>query len=282
MAGAPGAAARRVLRHAGGTADAAMDLGAVALALASLDRPDIALAPYERHFRKLTEDVAAYVAGTRAPTPLVLRHEALVQVIHRRHGYVGTEDSFDDVDAANLTRVIDRRNGLPVAIGILYLHVCRKLGWTASGVDFPGRFLLRLETDKGRVIFDGFDGGREVSTPELRQMLKRMAGDHAELSPAHYREAGPRAVLLRLQNNIKTRLLEAGQLKHASGILETMVLLAPLESELWRERAHLLAHQDLFTEAVACMEEFLRLNRSSDDRYNASARLQEWRAHLDS
>lgn len=277
---APGTV-RRILRDAGRQADEDIDIGAAALALASLRRPATPLAPYQRHLDKLTEDVAAYVAGTKDAPSLALRHEALVQVIHRRHGYGGTEESFDDVEAANLMRVIDRRAGLPVALGILYLHVAAKLGWPASGIDFPGRFVLRLETGEGRIIFDAFEGGREVSAPELRHLLKQMVGPDAELAPAHYREAGPRAVLLRLQNNIKARHLDANQIGKAIKILETMVLFAPDNASCWRERGVLLARQGDIAEAVVCLEECLRLGGSEQDRYATSALLQELRPRLD-
>ena len=209
-----------------------------------------------------------------------MRHEALIRVIYGRYGYLGTEGCFDDIEAANLMHVIDRRSGLPVAIGIIYLHVAAQMGWTASGVDFPGRFLLRLDAEDGRLIFDPFDGGRIVSASDLRKMLKSISGPNAELNQNHYRKASWRAVLLRLQNNIKTRHLNSGSFGAALEILETMVALAPDDGVLWREVGTLHARLDQVPAAVAALEECLRHRTSEQNLYEAAALLQELRSRL--
>lgn len=278
------AAVRAELDAAGRTDDEDLDIGAVALALATAAQPGTARAPYERHLAQIADAVGAYVGGRRGPAPLALRHEALVQVIHKRFGYVGTEDAFDDIEAASLMRVIDRRGGLPVALGILYLHAARRAGWAAAGVDFPGRFLLSLDpetkADGARLIFDPFEGGRVMQAHDLREMLKRMAGPDAELDPVHYRAAGPRAVLLRLQNNIKVRHLDARRPGAALSVLETMVALAPRDATLWREVGILHARLDQIPAAVAALEECLRHDASDQARYRTSALLQELRGRL--
>ena len=38
---------------------------------------------------------------------------------------------------------------LAVTLGLFYLHAARRCGITLQGVDFPGHFLLRIETDEG-------------------------------------------------------------------------------------------------------------------------------------
>ena len=268
------------LEAAGRNPEEELDIGTVALALAAVANPKARRRPYRRHLEKLSAEVEAYVAGHRGPIPLPLRHEALVQVIHKRYGYVGTEDCFDDIEAANLMRVIDRRGGLPVAIGILYLHAARHMGWPAAGVDFPGRFLLRLDSEEGRIIFDAFEGGTTLAAPDLRKVLKTMAGPDAELDPMHYRKAGPRAVLLRLQNNIKIRQLGAQRPSAALRTLETMVALAPNDPALWCEFGVLHARLDQIPAAIAALEESLRHSGSEQTRYQASALLQELRRQL--
>jgi len=57
---------------------------------------------------------------------------ALTQVMAEEHGYGGDRQHYDDLQNANLIRVIDRRRGLPVALGILYLHAARAQGWRAA------------------------------------------------------------------------------------------------------------------------------------------------------
>ncbi|MFQ5765250.1 MAG: transglutaminase family protein, partial [Rhodospirillales bacterium] len=195
---------RQRLTAIGESADGDIDLAEAALVLAAVDRPGVPLEPYRRHLERMVADVRAYAGGTEPPADLALRIESLVQVIAQRYGYGGTEEVFDDLDAANLMRVVDSRSGLPVVIGILFIHVARALRWPIAGLDFPGRFLVRIEADGARRILDPFDGGRVLEPRDLRDMFKAVAGAHVELTPDHYRVMGNRDILLRLQQNIKS------------------------------------------------------------------------------
>lgn len=258
--------------------DGDVDLAAVALDIAALHRARLDVAPYRRHLKTLTEDVRLYAGDN----PDVERAaEALIQVIAKRYGYGGDEESFDDLEAANLATVIDERCGLPVALGIIYLHVARAQGWSAGGIDFPGRFLIRLEVHAERCILDPFDGGRVLETRDMRELLKAGVGIEAELTPDHYREAGNREILLRLENTLKVRHLRAQRFDEALRIIETMLLFAPETSSLWREAGVIHARLDQVQEAVGALEEFLRLDTSAESRYSATVLLQDLRARLD-
>ncbi len=268
------------LEIAGQTADDKLNVGALALTLAAAAKPERCREPYQRHLKKMADDVAAYVSGYRGKDSLLLRHEALVQVIHKRYGYVGNEFCFSDVDSANLMNVIESRSGIPVAIGIIYLHIAIDMGWTATGINFPGRFLIRLDTKEGRVIFDAFDGGNTLNAPDLRKLLKSVAGANAELNAGHYRRAGTRAVLLRLQNNIKVRHLQAQCPSAALKVLETMVALAPSDSLLWYEAGILNSRLDQVQAAIHALENCLKHGSTEQARYKTSALLQKLRGRL--
>src|SRR5699024_2784910 len=139
------------------------------------------------------------------------RIELINSLLFDRYGYEGDHDTYDDLQNADLMRVIDRRRGLPVALGILYLQIARSQEWAAEGLSFPGHFLIRLECGAERAIIDPFNEGQLRHPAELRELLKAMAGVEAELNPDHYAPVSNRDVLLRLQNNRKLRLLREHQ-----------------------------------------------------------------------
>jgi len=177
-------------------------------------------------------------------------------------------------------RVIDSRQGLPVAIGILFIVTARALGWDISGLDFPGRFLVRLEAGGARKILDPFAGGAEIKARDMRDMFKAVAGNHVELTPGDYLDMSNRGILLRLQGNIKSRLLRGKRWDDALEVIETMTLFAPGEAELWREAGLLQNRLNHVAEAVRALEEYLRRTGGGEARYNASVLLQELRARL--
>ncbi len=281
MAGNPGILAddiRRALGEIGRRDDADFPIADAALHLAAARLPGLNLGPYRRHLERLTKEVADY-AGPGTPT-LAGQYDALIQVIDRRYGYGGNESVFEDLDAANLARVIDTRRGLPVALGVVYIEVCNRLGWSLTGLDFPGRFLVRLEDAGGRMILDLFEGGRELTPPDLRGMLKTMAGADAELHPRYLSEMTARQVVLRLEDNIRVRQMQRGELADAADTIALMLLVAPDTGHLWREAGIVNARLDRVASAVAALEEYLKRAPGEEKGYEASLLLQELRAKL--
>ncbi len=271
---------RARLTEIGGAEDGAIDLFESALVLAAADRPGAQFEPYRRHMEAIISEVRAYVGGTEPSVPLDLRIEGLVQVIVKRYGYGGTDEVFDDLDAVNMMRVIDSRSGMPIVIGILFMQTARALRWDIRGLDFPGRFLIRLEEGAERRILDPFAGGTVIEPRDMRDMFKAIAGNYVELRPEHYRDMGNRDILLRLQGNIKIRLLRQERFDDALETLETMLLFAPERPELWRETGLLHARLDHLKDAVRALEEYLGRCGADEARYNTSKLLQELRTRL--
>jgi regulator of sirC expression with transglutaminase-like and TPR domain len=278
--------AEEELRRAGALDDDAIDLAGTALVLASFEQPRVDLARYQAHLAELEAQVADLVVHSGASAFTVLepalaqRLEALNEVLFARHDYAGDELTYDVVRNANLMRVIDRRRGLPVALSILYIHAARAQGWEIEGLSFPGHFLVRLRHGGAGVIVDPFRRGEVRESADLRRMLKLAAGEEAELTPEHYAPVGNRAILLRLQNNIKLRLLQSDKHEPAAAVIGRMLLLAPEEASLWRELGIVQAQLGNLGAAIGALERFTEL--ASDDlaRHRAAKLIQELKGKL--
>jgi regulator of sirC expression with transglutaminase-like and TPR domain len=269
---------KRLLREIGAAAaDGMLPLAEAALALAARDRPSADRLPYRRHLAALADDVGRTAGPART---LEERVAALNDVVFGKYDYRGDSATYDDLQNADLMRVIDRRRGLPVALGILYIHGGRAQGWRMSGLAFPGHFLVRIEHEGERAIIDPFNLGRRRSPSDLRELLKANSGKDAELAPAHYAPVGDRQVLLRLQNNIKLRLVQNRQLDKALSVVEDMLLFAPDHAELWREAGLLHAHLENYGAAIGALEEFLRRAGGVAQRQHAAALLRQLKDRL--
>lgn len=244
----------RVLRAVGSLADDEIDLADTALLLGALDMPKASLAGYRDHVERLGDDVAALA---RAGEPLERRRRHVNAVLFDAHGYAGDAESYDAPENANLLQVIDRKAGLPVSLGILYIHAARAQGWAVDGLAFPGHFLVRLEEGDRRVIVDPFHRGQMLEAGHLRGLLKQFQGADAELQPGHYAPVGNRSILLRLQNNIKSRALQASDGARAAAILERMLLIAPDAGGLWHELGVVRARLGTIKGAVEALERSL-------------------------
>lgn len=271
----PRAQAEDILRDIGTRPDDDIDLAEGALALAALDRPGVALDRYRDHIARLADDVGSELAG--GGVTLV---DALNRVVLQSHGYHGDMLTYDDIQNANLMRVIDRKKGLPVALGILYLHAARAHGFAADGINFPGHFLIRTGEDGARLIIDPFNEGIERSAVDLRELLKATAGMEAELTPEHYAAVGNRDILVRLQNNIKARHERAGRPEDALRVVEGMLMFAPGMMPLWREAGVIHARLGNLGAAIEAFQTIVEGADTDSARHDAAAIVQKLRARL--
>jgi regulator of sirC expression with transglutaminase-like and TPR domain len=128
------------------------------------------------------------------------------------------------------------------------------------------------------LVLDVFSGGQPLDARELRGMIKRVAGAQAELTPDVLQPIPSRAVLLRLQNNIMTRRLKAGEMEAALACCEDMLRIAPEAATLWRECALIHQRLDHVSAAVTCLARFLVPKGGAAER--ARRAMEELRARL--
>src|SRR6516225_1690406 len=234
----------RFLRDLGASGEQVLPIAEAALALASFEHPRVGPSRYREHLRVLSRDVGRH-AGTGGDA--AARACALNEIILLKYGYSGDELTYDDLQNANLMRVVDRRKGLPVALGILYMHAGRAQGCGAA---------------------------------ELRELLKATTGQESELQAEYYAPVPDRDVLLRLQNNLKARLLQAERHERGVGVVETMLMLAPDLAELWREAGMLHARLGNMRAAAAALEQFVLRAPDGMARHQAAAMLRQLKAKL--
>jgi len=249
---------RDALDAIGTLPDTEIDIGEAALLFGRIDAPD---ADWQAASAQLTElaRAASALARTIDDADLAARAVGLSGLLGGRFGYRGDSETYDDLVNANLIRVIERRRGLPVALGVLWLHTAHAAGWAAHGVDFPAHFLVAMPGAAGQSVLDVFHGGTPLTSKDLRALLKQVEGDTAELRPGLLRPMSSRRVLLRLQNNILTRRLQANDLESALSCAEDMLRIAPDHASLWHQVALLNQKLDRISAAIRCFDRFLAL-----------------------
>jgi regulator of sirC expression with transglutaminase-like and TPR domain len=238
------------------------DIATAALMLSALDHLGRPLEPYRDHLAEIAQyakrDVAAQVeAGAHG----------LSALLASRYGYDGDRLNYDDPQNADLMAVIDRRRGLPVALGILYIHAARAAGFEAMGLNTPGHFLLRLSRDGHEALIDPFNGGAALDRERLGAPPVVSAAEDPQLA----QPVGDIEVLLRLQNNLKLRALQAGARARALEVAGRMVLIAPRMAELWVDLARLNEATGALGAAKKAYESCLALAKLERGLHNEAA-----------
>jgi regulator of sirC expression with transglutaminase-like and TPR domain len=165
--------------------------------------------------------------------------EALAEAMAGDLRLAGDLFTYEDPENADVLSVAERRKGLPVALGLFYLHCGRKCGLNVQGVDFPGHFLLRIETDEGPLALDPFSEGRVVLPSELtrRALHAGLTPNVADRLDRLMAPVSDRAVLVRLQNNIYARASLARDFERAERSALRRALLDPSDHRPWLDVA---------------------------------------------
>lgn len=265
------------------SADADIDLVATALALAAMqEKTGPVMDRYFNHLRKIANEVAERFAelSMLGDESIEARVAALKHILADKYGYTGDRERYDDLQNASLIRVIDRGKGMPITLGILYIQAGRAQGWQLAGLDVPGHFVCRIEHAGRRVIFDPFEDCKILGAPELRALVKRAEGLHAELTARHLEPATNRQILLRLQNNIKYRQIESEDYKGALQTVELMRLVDPGEYRLLLDAGVLYARNHQPRAAIDVLEDYIKKAPNDRDRHDAALLLRELKESL--
>lgn len=266
-----------------GTLDAKdVPLAGTALTLSSMRHKGLTLDRYYNHIRKMgaamteaQEQLLKSGAEDNAETQIA----AIKAVFIYDEGYTGIADQdepfYDSPEHSDLTTVIDQRCGAPIALSLVCLEAARAAGFEVVALRVPGHLVLRLEADGQRVMFDPYQDCKLLQAPDLRRLVKEAQGPQAELSADYYEALTNRAILVRLQNRIKTIQIAAEDYNAA---LETALLtrlFAPEEYRLALDIGVLAARLGRHEEAIVALEHYIGRAPMDRDRRDAAMLLQQ-------
>ncbi|TAJ65794.1 transglutaminase family protein [Brevundimonas sp.] len=221
-----------VLTEAGEAGDEAFPLLEAAIACAIHDYPFRDPEPARTLAAHAAERLAERV-GNEGPD------DALAETMASDLRLNGDLLNYDHAGNTDVIDVAERRRGLSAALSVFYLDAARRVGIKARGVDFPGHFLLRVETPEGPVALDPFSQGRLVLPSELtRRALRAGLTPHvADRLDVLMAPVTDRQALIRLQNVQFSRAIRSRDYEGAERSALRRALLDPEDHRPWLDVA---------------------------------------------
>lgn len=272
-----------IIDQAGRLDDNDMNLANTALAIAALDSPGIKIERYQHHIQTMSDEIAlrhAQLIEEGAEDDVGTQLAALKHVIADKHEYAGDEENYDDLQNVNLIRVIERRRGMPVSLALLYIHIGQAQGWSVEALNFPAHVICRIEKNGQRLLFDPFRRCEILQAADMRNLLKQLVSPEAELQPEYYDPSSKRNVLIRMQNNIKLRLIEGEDYKAAVKVIEIMRRLDPEEYRLLLDAGVLYARTNQAIAAIDALEDYIERTPYPEDQHEALILLKQIQSSL--
>lgn len=220
--------AEQMLAEAGAKGDDAFPLMEAALACALHEDPARDMGAVRALCEQVSERLKRRLESESS-------EEAIAETLAGDFRFNGDLLTWDDPENADLIAVAQRRRGISVALGIFYIDAARRCGLPVEGVDFPGHFLLRIESAEGPLALDPFSEGRVVLPSELvrRALRAGLTPDVADRLDMLMAPVKDRAVLLRLQNQVFARAHNQGDYARAERAAMRRALLDPADHRPW-------------------------------------------------
>lgn len=195
-------------------------------------------------------------------------------------GFDGDHDTYHDPANGLLSRVLDRKRGLPITLSIVYVSIARRLGVPAFGIGLPGHFVAGVGGGAHPVVVDPFHGGRVLETAELRQRVHDATGGRTDYTRSMLRPASPALVLRRLLNNLTRDFTNLGDVEDALWTVELKLLLPGAPPDDNRVRGELLLELGQFRGAADAFEAYVETAQDAPDRDEVTRRAIAARAKL--
>jgi len=233
--------------------DHEVDLFGAAMTVSRLSGREIDIHSYARRL-DLVADAAREHAGDRSdPGGLVQAIDHQLFSVLRFHG---AAPNFNDPMNSFLAEVIDRREGIPISLSLVYMEVAQRLGLRCEGVGYPRHFIVRCGDPESPIYVDPFNQGARLDQQELFAGMRGMNLGGA--TPESFLCAVTRRqILQRMLTNLQVLFREARDLERWLAVVELRLRIEPWNAVLVGERGMLHYRMGSPALALADLERYV-------------------------
>ena len=249
--------------------DHSVSLGEAALVLARLEYPDLAASIPLGQLERFAAEAARRIPGDYEPSALIA---GLNGYLFGELGFRGNEQDYYDPRNSFLNDVIERRQGIPITLSLVYLEITRRLDLPFYGVGLPGHFLLKYDDNRRIIFIDPFHLGRVMEVEDCRDLARAVGDGRTEVTQEHLRAVANRYIIIRMLNNLRSIYLHTRQYRKCLGALDMLLTLTPAAPDEHKQRGFL--HQELgqTQRAIKDLETYLAMRPEASDK----AEVRKW------
>lgn len=259
--------------------DENINLAEAALLIAQREYAGLDPAPYLQRLDYLAEECRSRLALESSPLEII---GVLNSYLFAELRFRGDLKTFNDPRNSYLNDVLDRRQGIPISLSVLYMEVGRRVGLPLQGVSFPGHFVVKVNDGGRDVVLDPFTGGSTLDRTELERRLEHVSSwrhGRGELERVLV-AASNKEILARMIRNLKGIYLDSEDYPRALDAVNMILRIAPGAAGEIRDRAHIHDQLDHLRAAIEDYEQYLMLAPESGDQQFVCLRLAELKQSL--
>ena len=232
-----------------------VDLTTAALELARDDQPDLKFDPVYTWIQQRAAELSGRVALANDDQSLL---QCFVDCLKKEHGLIGNTICYHQAEGSYLNHVIEKKQGLPISLSLIYMAVGKELGIDIQGVAAPIQFLVRYDSQAGPLFIDPYSNGAIYTEEECIDHLAEL-GEFSQseltilLKPASHRE-----IIVRMLMNLKRIHEEQQDYQKAWNVQCRLCALSPLSNTHKKNLAALSYQTGQLSLAIELLEGCLK------------------------
>ena len=140
-------------------------------------------------------------------------------------GFGGIEKDYYNPDSHYLTKVLETKKGVPIALSAIYLLVLRKLNIPVRGIGMPGHFIIRYDFGDQSILADPSNAGRILSIEDCKNYLSKMGYQYQK---SYLEPVNNKSILERMLRNLVLVYEKQSQATKVQGILQCIDILSSI------------------------------------------------------
>jgi regulator of sirC expression with transglutaminase-like and TPR domain len=201
-----------------------VSLATLGLLVSTLEYPEMNVDDELASFRQLESVLSRRIQSNSS---LLQKINEISEYFFSELSFSGNVKNYYDHKNSFINEVLNRRQGIPITLAILYMEIASRLGIDVAGIGMPGHFLVRAKEKTEIFYIDVFNKGTVLSKDECEKMFNDHVPTSFTWDDRYLVPVDDKYIIVRLLRNLKYIYLSEDKTKQAYKVMDLIVGLEP-------------------------------------------------------
>ncbi|HGJ5877338.1 MAG TPA: invasion regulator SirB1 [Arsenophonus sp.] len=217
-------------------------------------RPDFPVEEVNTQLKFLVEEARKVML---ADDDIKTQVSILLKLFYRDWLFSGVTGVYSLSEALWLDKVLMARQGAPVSLGTIFLHVANQLQLPVMPIIFLTQLILCVRLNDGTYWYINPTNGETLTEQTLDLWIKGTISPFANLTRKDIEETEHRIIIRKMFDTIKAALMEEKKMEQALQVCETLLIFDPKNPYEIRDRGLIFAHLECNHVAISDLNYFV-------------------------
>jgi regulator of sirC expression with transglutaminase-like and TPR domain len=245
-------------------ADGEIDLAKASLYYAQAEYTDLDPEEYLEILDIMGKELLEKLPDNRYPLKVI---QTINQYLFEELEFQGNTKDYYDRRNSFINETIDRRQGIPITLSVIYLEVAKRINFPMVGIGMPGHFLIRPDFEGVGIYVDPFNRGEILFEEDCQARLREVYQQPLNLESRHLEPVTNKQILARMLTNLKFIYIQSQHFNKALEIIEGILMLFPENPKEMRDSGLLYYQIGNISKAYRNLEFYLDTCPNAEDAY---------------